>query len=96
MPDLDKVIAALECCDDHGDPDCDHCPYKRTNQIVIEVKRLSASCHEASEREFIMDKESLNELLKSAKSSKCILHTILFLKTMQGFIDMWKSTLSDP
>ena len=27
MPDLDKVIAAFECCDDHGDPDCDHCPY---------------------------------------------------------------------
>ena len=27
MADLDKVIAAFECCDDHGDPDCDHCPY---------------------------------------------------------------------
>lgn len=27
MPDLKKVIIALECCDDRGNPDCEHCPY---------------------------------------------------------------------
>ena len=27
MPDLEKVIRALECCNDHGEPDCDECPY---------------------------------------------------------------------
>ena len=25
--DLEKVIRALECCNDHGEPDCDECPY---------------------------------------------------------------------
>lgn len=27
MPDREKVIKALECCDDKGSPNCEQCPY---------------------------------------------------------------------
>lgn len=39
-PKLDKVIMALECCDDYPDADCDHCPYM--DDVVC------GTCHNAS------------------------------------------------